>query len=375
MARQNSSVKALFLLFVPVLSAAVVSGAAAGRPAWAARAPERPLLVFSLDQGFGNGIVVHDDQVSLTRILQALEPLREHFGVRVIVNPMVRDRARLLRTLDTLAGRGMPFTLEAWSSDAQTLGSCSDQNAPFDPRHGLTAPVEDLQALKRRYGAMFAGIRFAEVFAQDFTVRAVRTTNPEWALPCWKLPEDSFFRQDIARSLLEFARANGLHVQWSDWHWHTFHPWDETQREHEKALCALLREFPGLVTVTYANNEPQEDSVARRDHWERAVEGFAGCGAAGFGLSCQSWLRRVETETDPRELAGWAVEALDRGALLVQFEPVWYFFRLPRGTFEVQRYAHLPGWSDRGRPRESFRILETALLEWARASGCQKGAP
>ncbi len=354
------------------LLAACACAAFPAGPALSGEAEKRPVLVFSVDQGFGNGIVVHDDQVALTRILRALEPLREHFEVRVIVNPMVRDRARLLRTLDTLSARGMPFVLEAWSSDAQTLGSCSEQNAPYDPRHGLTASPEDLAALKRRYGRAFAGIRFAEVFAQDFTVRAVRTTNPEWALPCWKLPEDSFFRPDIARTLLGLAREEGLSVQWSDWHWHTFHGWDGTQASHEEELRRLLGEFPGLVTVTYANNEPQEDSVARRDHWEAAVKGFTRCGAAGFGLSCQSWLRRVETETAPEELAGWAVEALDRGASLVQFEPVWYFFRLPRGTFGVERYTHLPEWSGRGLPRESFHVLRDALLD--RASRSPGGA-
>ncbi|MGQ9808805.1 MAG: hypothetical protein ACUVSM_06550 [Armatimonadota bacterium] len=353
--------------FIGMLTIALAGGAADGRtaPGAGGGAPARPVLVFSVDQGFGNGIVVHDDQVALTRIIRALEPLRQRFDVRVIVNPMVRDRARLLRTLDTLAARGMPFTLEAWSSDAQTLGSCSEQNNPFDPHHGLTVSTEELGALKRRYGRMFTGIRFAEVFAQDFTVRAVRTTNPEWGLPCWKLPADSFFRPDIARRLLGFARANRLHVQWSDWHWYTFHPWDETQRGHEEELRALLREFPGLVTMTYANNEPQEESALRRDHWEKAVKGFVSDGAAGFGLSCQSWLRLVETDTVPEELAGWAVEALERGASLVQFEPVWYFFHLPRGTFGVERYTHLPEWADRGRPRDSFRVLERALLDWA----------
>ena len=42
----------------------------------------RPELIFSLDQGFGNGIVVHDDQVALTRIIAALKPLQSRYEVR-----------------------------------------------------------------------------------------------------------------------------------------------------------------------------------------------------------------------------------------------------------------------------------------------------
>ncbi len=322
----------------------------------------RPELIFSLDQGFGNGIVVHDDQVALTRIIAALKPLQSRYEVRVLLNPMVKDRAKLLRVLDTLAARQMPFVLDAWSSDAQTLGSCSDQNASHDPRHGLTASIEDLLALKKRYGRWFSGIRFTEVFAQDFTVRAVRSTNPEWGRPCWKMPEDSFFSESIAEDLLRFARQHGLTVEWSDWHWSRLHPWDEPQKKHEQYLRRLLKQYPGIVTVAYANNEPNEDSVRRLPDWEQTVKPFADDGAAGFGLSCQSWLRRVETETPAEDMIAWTLSALDRGAALVQYEPVWYFFRLPRGTFEVEGYSARPAWVDRGLPESAFVRLREALL-------------
>ena len=41
----------------------------------------------------------------------------------------------------------------------------------------------------------------------------------------------------------------------------------------------LLGEFPGVVIVTYANNEPEEKSLPRLGNWERAVEGFVADGA------------------------------------------------------------------------------------------------
>ncbi len=193
-------------------------------------------------------------------------------------------------------------------------------------------------------------------FAEDFTVRAVRTTNPEWGRPCWKLPEDDFFQPSLAERYLKLASETGLFVQFSDWHWKAFAGWDSHQQERERQLTRLLKQYPGMVTVTFANNEPSETSVPRLQDWETAVRSFVKDGAAGFGLSCQSWLRRDETACPPEEFASWALSALNKGARYVQFEPAWYLFHLPRGTFEVQPYTDSPEWASRGRPRDSFRV-------------------
>ncbi len=343
----------LVTLILPVLLGTLA-------PALAAQPKTR--LIFDLDQGFGNGIVVNDDQVALGRVIDALKPLRERYDVYVIVNPMVADRKKLDHVLDTLAAADQPFVFDTYTSDAETLGSCSTQNRPFDPRHGLTISVDDLAAYKKRRGKHLAGLRFMEVFAQDFTVRAVKTTNPEWALPCWKLPDDAFFQPEIAERYLKFAKEHSMFVQWSDWHWFEFASWDAVQKEHEAKLSELLRKYPGLVTITYANNEPEEASVQRIKGWEKSVAGFAKDGAAGYGLSDQSWLSKNDETCPVDDIIRWAKSALAKGCRMIQFEPAWYFFRLPRGTFDVREYTSDPKWADRGSPTANFTRLKEALM-------------
>jgi len=325
-------------------------------------AQPRTRIVFDLDQGFGNGIVVHDDQTALLRVIDALKPLGKRYDVYVILNPMVADRKKLEHVLDTLASSGQPFVFDTYTSDAQTLGSCSTQNNPHDPKHGLTISLDDLSTYRKRYGKALAGLRIMEVFAQDFTVRAVKSSNPEWALPCWKLPDDAFFQPEIAEPYLRFAGDNGMFVQWSDWHWFEFAPWDALQGKHEAKLRELLRKYPGVVTVTYANNEPEEASAQRIKGWERCVAKFAQHGAAGYGLSNQSWLAGDEQKCPIDDVVRWARSAIAKGCRMIQFEPAWYFFQLPRGTFGVEDYASDPKWADRGSPTANFVKTKEALM-------------
>lgn len=318
-------------------------------------------LVFSIDQGFGNGVVVQDDQLAVKRIVEALRPLACRYRVCVLLNPQVRDRARLDRVLDTLMAAKMPFAFDVQSSDSMTLGSVAAQCKPHDPSHGVSISMEDLRAYKKRYGKRFAGIRFTEVFAQDFTVRAVKTTNPEWGKPGWKLPDDAFFQPSIVERFLQFAKDNGMFAQWSDWHWFEYAGWDKPQQDHEAKLHAVLRKFPGLVTVTYANNEPNGDSKKRLPDWEKCIAGFRADGIAELGLSDQSWLGNDMT-CPVEDIIAWAQSALGKGCRYVQFEPAWYFFRLPRGTFDVEDYTKDPAWADAGKATPQFVELEKALL-------------
>lgn len=316
-------------------------------------------LVFSLDQGFGNGVVVNDDQVAVKRIVEALQPLSAKYKVYALLNPQVRDRAKFDRVLDILVAEKMPFVFEVQSSDTMTIGSVVDHCKPHDPRHGVSISLPDLRSYKKRYGKWLAGIRFMEVLAHDFTVRAVKTTNPEWGKPNWKLPRDSFFQPGIVEGFLQFAKQNGMFAQWSDWHWITYADWDKPQQATEDKLHAVLRRFPGIVTVTYANNEPNGDSTKRLPDWERCITKFED--TAELGLSDQSWLGSDVT-CPVGDIISWAESALDKGFRYVQFEPAWYFFRLPRGTFGVQDYTEDPAFADRGRATDNLLALEKALL-------------
>jgi len=292
--------------------------------------PAKVKLVFSIDQGFGNGIVVNRDVEGMKRIIAALDTLRPAYDVYPLFEPQVKDRVSLEKMLDLCAAADMPFVLDAYSSDAMTLGTSTAHNAPADGPHGIAISLEDLTRYKKRYGRHLAGLRFMEIMSQDFTVRAIRSTNPEWKGKDWKMPEDDFWQPRYARDFLRFARDNRMFVQWSDWHWLRFAPWDTPLKQREADIRRLLGEFPGIVIVTYANNEPSEQSVPRLMNWHEAVAPFV---AAGFGLSDQSWLRKDDTKCPIEDIVAWAKRALELKCPLIQFEPAWYFFKLPRGTF------------------------------------------
>lgn len=344
----------VFLIILGMMAASCVDSYAT---------PNRVKLIFSLDQGFGNGVVVHNDQLAVRRIIWTIKPLTRKYDVYMLLNPQVKDKQLFENTLDTLKKHGMPFVLDVYTSDAYTLGSSSTQNAPYDPSHALSASIDYLKHLKMKYGDCFAGIRFAEVFGQDFTVRCIKTTNPEWARPSEILPEDNVFNDKYAEPLLKFAHDNNMFVQWGDFHWYGAASWDSVQKDYEEDMKQLLMKYPDTVIVVYDNNEPNEDSVDKLNTWHAIINDFVRYGAKGCGLSDQSWIRADHMSTKPEEIVAWAKSALDNDCVLIQFEPVWYFFRLPVGTFEIHDYTNLPEWKNRGYGTRSYYILQKSLLQ------------
>jgi hypothetical protein len=329
-----------------------------------ARASEPKIrLVFSIDQGFGNGIVANGNVEALNRMVTALEPLRAQFDVSVLLNPMIQDKQRLKQMLDALVARKMPFVLDVYSSDSFTLGANGPANAPFDSSHGQSISVEQLAAFKDSYSASLVGLRFMEIFGQDFGIRAMKTTNPELKRPGDKLPVDTFFRSDLAEGFIRFAKEHAMFVQWADFGWMPFSPWDKEIRNYTEQVKALLRRYPAVVTVTYNNNEPNEASIPRLSTWHTAVESFPKNGAAGYGLSNQSWLHNFTyMDTKPEEIIAWTQSALDKNCRLIQFEPAWYFFNLPSGTFELGDSKEVPAGTQHGEARQSLKGLITFLL-------------
>ncbi|MDH4453918.1 MAG: hypothetical protein QE570_12155 [Verrucomicrobiota bacterium] len=328
------------------------------------RATETKLrLLFSIDQGFGNGIVANGDVEALHRMVSALEPLRAKYEVSVLLNPMIKDKARLKVMLDKLVTQKMPFVFDVYSSDSFTLGANGPANAPFDSSHGQSISVEQLAAFKESYGASLAGLRFMEIFGQDYGIRAMKTTNPELKRPGDKLPADAFFRPDLAEGFIRFAKEHAMFVQWADFGWMPFSPWDKEMPRYTEQVKALLRKHPGVVTVTYNNNEPDEASIPRLSTWHTAVEPFPKDGAAGYGLSNQSWLHNFTyMDTKPEEIIAWTQSALDKNCRLIQFEPSWYFFNLPAGTFELGDSNKVSSGTQRGEARNPLKQLISSLL-------------
>jgi hypothetical protein len=320
-------------------------------------------LLFSIDQGFGNGIVANGNVEALNRMVTALEPLRAKYEVSVLLNPMIQDKQCLKLMLDALVARRMPFVFDVYSSDSFTLGANGPANAPFDSSHGLSISVEQLAAFKESYGASLVGLRFMEIFGQDYGIRAMKTTNPELKRPGDKLPADTFFRSDLAEGFIRFAKEHAMFVQWADFGWMPFSPWDKEMPNYTEQVKALLRQHAGVVTVTYNNNEPNEASVPRISTWHTAVETFPKDGAAGYGLSNQSWLHNFTyMDTKPEEIIAWTQSALDENCRLIQFEPAWYFFNLPAGTFELGDSNQVPAGTQPGEARESLKLLIGFLI-------------
>ncbi len=328
-----------------------------------AYAEAKTRLVFSIDQGFGNGTIANGDVEALTRMVQALEPIRERYDVSVLLNPMIKDKQRLKLALDSLLKLKMPFVLDVISSDSFTLGANGPANEPFDSSHGLSISVEQLAELKTTYGAWLIGVRFMEIFGQDYGIRAMKTTNPELKRPGDKLPADTFFRPDLAECFIRFAKEHAMFVQWADFGWMPFSPWDKEMPRYTEQVKALLRQHPGVVTVTYNNNEPYEASIPRISTWHTAVESFPKEGAAGYGLSNQSWLHNFTyMDTNPDEIIAWTRSALDKNCRLIQFEPAWFFFNLPAGTFELGNSNKVPDGTKPGDAKDSLRKLIAFLL-------------
>ncbi|MCX6850614.1 MAG: hypothetical protein NTY98_16965 [Verrucomicrobia bacterium] len=326
-------------------------------------AEKKARLIFSIDQGFGNGVVANANLEALTKMVQALEPLRISYEVSVLLNPMIKDKQRLKLMLDTLVAQKMPFVFDVYSSDTFTLGANGPANAPFDSSHGQSISVDQLAAFKASYAASLVGLRFMEIFGQDYGIRAMKTTNPELKRPGDKLPGDNFFRPDLAEGFIRFAGQHAMFVQWADFGWMPFSPWDSEMPKYTEQVKALLRKHPGVVTVTYNNNEPNEASLPRLGTWHTAVEQFSKQGAAGFGLSNQSWLHNFTyMDTKPAEIIAWTRSALDNKCRLIQFEPAWYFFNLPPATFGHGDSTHVPSGTMPGEAKESLKQLIAFLL-------------
>jgi hypothetical protein len=328
-----------------------------------APAADRVKLVFSIDQGFGNGVVVNGDTAAMGRIIAALKAFQPRYDVHALFNPQVEERGKLNAMLDLLVAADVPFVFDVYTSDAMTLGTSTKFNAPADGPHGIAITIKELATYKERYRQHFAGLRIMEVFSQDFTVRAIRTTNPEWKGAGWQLPVDEFFQYRFAEPILRFARDHKMFVQWSDPHWFAFAAWDKPQEAHEKVLRRLLGEFPRVVILTYANNEPEGKSIPRLTSWHAAIEGFVADGAAGIGLSNQSWMHKEEWNCPTSDIIAWTSQARKLKCPLIQFEPSWYFFTLPGGSFAREDYIKDPAWKNAGAPRAAFEELKRVLLE------------
>lgn len=326
-------------------------------------------LVFVLEQGFGNGPVVSQDIEGIRRTCQEVKKLKDNYDVYLLFGPHIRDKQSLIKVLDMCREQDQPFMFDVASSDGMTLAALPQTN-PSDETHGLEISLEKLSEFKHKYGDFLAGMRFMEIFGQDYMVRRMANEHPEWKHEGYSKmpdPEIPFFDPNVIRPYFEFAKKNNMFVQWSDHTWSKFSsPSFSWQIENERQLCNLINEFPDTVYVTYANNEGNKVSRGRYTYWHEALKLFMDCSIRGFGLSNQPWLyfipdKYTEMECPIEEINIWSNNALDRGAKIIQFEPYWYFFYYPRGTFSVHNYTESIEWRKSGTARKEFESLRKLM--------------
>jgi hypothetical protein len=68
-------------------------------------------------------------------------------------------------------------------------------------------------------------------------------------------------------------------------------------------------------------------------------------------------------DTEPEEIIAWTQSALDKNCRLIQFEPAWYFFNLPAGTFELGDSNQVPAGPQPGEAKESLKQLMGFLYQ------------
>jgi hypothetical protein len=336
----------------------------------------RIALVFSVEEAFVNSPVQNRDKVGLTRVAEALARLQNRYDVYVTLVPSQTDQSKLFFALDIFAAAHIPFYLDAWSSDTKAPPRPANDpvNTPFDKSHGLTRSIKQLQDIKNRYGASFAGIRLHEVFAANLTISLYHVGivwNPSRVE---NFPADSWFKKSTLEDFFRFAARNRMKIIFSDpWWWasgnHDLHNPAVHQMENEEDLSDVMQQYPGIASLMYANNEPYKKKpdplYARIDGWPSLFPRKALRYATGFGLSDQAWvcdrIKVPEAQCPSRVVADWAAQAIEQGATSIEFEPYWYFFDFPRPAKDQNNYLSYDDYARRGTPTDNFKVLMAAM--------------
>lgn len=332
-------------------------------------------LIFSLDQTWLNGVVNAEDTVALDNIVSTLNKFKTNYEVYALLNPSNKDQNKVTQVLDVLQKNQIPFVLDQYSSDTQK----SSMTNPYDPNYGLALSPDQLAYYKQRYGESFAGLRIFEVFATNFTTLSCKELKVDWCSSYkenYHLIPDRFYNKQVAENIIKFASDNKMFVLWTDFYWSFSNNWDfdkniVKQPENEKELDQLIRKYPNVVLVSFANNYPSDG--ARQNNllntWFNNFKKYEKNGAIGFGLSNQGWMCNSLNMCPIDEIISWTKAAFENGAKVVQFEPAWYFWNLPTGTLDQwikagekpQEYTKEKKWKERGIAKSNLKSLAASL--------------
>ncbi len=345
---------------------------------------KKPAISFVIDEMSYNGLVNMNDDLALKRIIHNLKQFQEKYEVYAILSPTLKDKQKVYNTLDTLSQNGIPFILDQMNSIFEN----DHTSSIYDAKHRIALPISELNGLKQRYGQYFAGLRFMEVLAANHDVILCQAKRQYWCKD--PLPEDAsypneaLFNADLIQNQFEFLKANNMFGLWTDWRWWqydalrlknspdwlTFYQNNIKQEQNEETLRGLISKYPGTIVIMYNNNSPEESSRSQMNQWQDILRPFADAGAIGIGLSDQSWMCS-NNNCPVEELAQWANNAFQKGAKLVDFQPLYYFWNYPtfskyewldQDSINTNRHTALdPAWKGRGYARENLIKLGQAL--------------
>lgn len=161
------------------------------------------------------------------------------------------------------------------------------------------------------------------------------------------------------RTLLTMAKNSNRRVYWSDNH--GFNPYeyyhinepryanvrlaDSNYKDFKKQMST---QYGSTVIPIYANNEGRKVNMVqnkitvtprnfRLNTWQLDPKFYRPTG--DFGVSIQSWQAEPDPMINhlslpPEELAVWETDAFNKGASLIQIEPLWYFTSWPKGSYD-----------------------------------------
>src|SRR5262249_1727544 len=134
-------------------------------------------VIFDIDQGFTGGLqnlartTPSIAASALDRMISTFHRVQKRYKVAVILNPIQESREATLAVLDRLAGAGIPFILDEYSSDVTNLAYVKKNWIDYKARaadplkgvslnpEGLTSSSDSLDFYANRYGDMFLGVR------------------------------------------------------------------------------------------------------------------------------------------------------------------------------------------------------------------------
>lgn len=331
--------------------------------------PKSVSLIFNLDQGMPNGIIENLDLGGLDRALDTVQSFETKYKVYALYSPLTARTDRLKRVLAATARHRMRFILDVYSSDVIAIGNIGTRvRADAIPHEGLAISLKALEQIKRDplIGPYFAGIRFHEVAAVDFTVKACLDSKSGPNRVDWcdhfqrNLRQRNILQPSKIRPFFEFARRHRMMILWSDW------KWDQGTTAQEEQLATLLASgrYSDLLVLQFANNLPGEAARTNDSAWQSWLKRYrpaVGHTVHALGLSDQSWTCANQKSCPSSVIIQWMKRGLEGRATIFSFEPSFYYFLLPEEQHPVG-YPNAPQWrSTSGKASPALRLLAKEL--------------